>query len=102
MTLQISPPDWCVAGSRPRLCLDTIASPLNAKFDGRGLRNNGGPTLTVALTATSPGVDQGTSLGLTGILSTDQRGAGFLRKVDKAAANATGGDGTDIGAYELQ
>jgi len=80
----------------------TIASPLNPKFDSRGLRNNGGPTLTVALTATSPAVDRGTSLGLTGILSTDQRGAGFLRKVDKAAANAAGGDGTDIGAYELQ
>jgi hypothetical protein len=55
----------------------------------------------MALTATSPAIDQGTSLGLTGVLSTDQRGAGFLRKVDKAVANATGGAGTDIGAFEL-
>jgi predicted outer membrane repeat protein len=80
----------------------TIAAPLNPKFDVKGLRNNGGPTLTIALTLNSPAVDKGTSLGLTGILSTDQRGSGFLRKVDKATANATGGDGTDIGAYELQ
>ena len=80
----------------------SAASPLNPKFDLKGLRNNGGPTLTIALQSSSPAIDKGTSLGLTGILSTDQRGGTFLRKVDKAPANATGGDGTDIGAYELQ
>ena len=80
----------------------TIASPLNPKFDVKGLRSNGGLTQTIALQSSSPAVDKGTSLGLTGTLTTDQRGAGFLRKVDKSAANATGGDGTDIGAYELQ
>jgi CSLREA domain-containing protein len=80
----------------------TIASPLIPKFDAKGLRNNGGPTETVALQSTSPAVDKGTSAGLTGALATDQRGTGFLRKVDKATANAAGGDGTDIGAYELQ
>jgi CSLREA domain-containing protein len=80
----------------------TIASPLNPGLDPKGLRNNGGRTQTVALTATSPAVDRGTSASLLGPLTTDQRGAGFLRKVDKAMANAAGGDGTDIGAYELQ
>jgi hypothetical protein len=79
----------------------TIASPLNAKLDGRGLRTNGGPTMTVALTAASPAVDRGTSNSLNGVLTTDQRGTGFPRRVDKAVANATGGDGTDIGAFEL-
>lgn len=80
----------------------TIVSPLNPKFDGRGLRNNGGPTMTVALTDASPAVDRGTSASLVGTLTTDQRGAGFPRRVDKSVPNATGGDGTDIGAYELQ
>jgi len=80
----------------------SAAAPLNPKLDGRGLRNNGGPTLTVALASGSPAIDKGTSLGLTGILATDQRGGTFLRKVDKTTANATGGDGTDIGAYEVQ
>lgn len=78
----------------------TIASPLNPKLDPKGLRSNGGPTQTVALVAGSPAIDKGTSVGLTGTLSTDQRG--FARKVDKSGVpNATGGDGTDIGAFEL-
>jgi hypothetical protein len=80
----------------------TIASPLNPGFDPKGLRSNGGPTQTVALTATSAALDRGSSAGLTGVLTTDQRGAGFPRRVDKSVANATGGDGTDIGAFELQ
>ena len=78
----------------------TIASPLNPKLDPKGLRDNGGPTQMVALVKGSPAIDKGTSNGLTGTLSTDQRG--FARTVDKAVANASGGDGTDIGAYELQ
>jgi CSLREA domain-containing protein len=78
----------------------TIASPLNPGLDPKGLRSNGGPTQTIALMSGSPAVDKGTSAGLTGTLTTDQRG--FARTVDKSGiANATGGDGTDIGAYEL-
>lgn len=56
----------------------------------------------VDLISASPAVDRGTSNSLTGVLSTDQRGAGFPRRVDKSVANAAGGDGTDIGASELQ
>ncbi|PYK69911.1 MAG: hypothetical protein DME45_00200 [Verrucomicrobia bacterium] len=78
----------------------TAASPLNPKFDPKGLRNNGGPTKTVALVAGSPAIDKGTSVGLTGTLTTDQRG--FARTVDNSSIpNASGGDGTDIGAFEF-
>ena len=80
----------------------TIKSPLDPKIDGKGLRFNGGPTQTIALLTGSPAIDQGTRVTIAGTtLTTDQRGTGFPRTVDKAVANATGGDGTDIGAYEL-
>ncbi len=60
------------------------------------LRDNGGPTPTMALLSNSPAIDKGKSLGLT----TDQRGA--PRPFDFAtSANAGGGDGSDIGAFEL-
>ena len=60
------------------------------------LQNNGGPTLTHALLSGSPAIDQGRSFGVT----TDQRG--HPRPYDfSPIANATGGDGTDIGAFEL-
>jgi CSLREA domain-containing protein len=77
----------------------TITSPLNPGLDPKGLRNNGGPTQTIALVSGSPAIDKGTSNGLTGTLTTDQRG--FARTVDRPVANATGGDGRDIGAYEF-
>lgn len=80
----------------------TVAAPLNPRLDFRGLRNNGGVTQTVALVNGSPAIDRGTSAGLSGPLTTDQRGSGFPRTVEKAVANAVGGDGTDIGAFELQ
>lgn len=63
------------------------------------LQNNGGPTQTHALMVSSPAVDKGNSFGLT----TDQRG--MMRPSDLPNANypnATGGDGADIGAYEIQ
>ena len=60
------------------------------------LTDNGGPTDTHALGATSPAIDQGKSFGST----TDQRG--FVRPVDDPfTANAIGGDGNDIGAFEF-
>ena len=61
------------------------------------LANNGGPTLTCAPLPGSPALDRGKSFGLT----TDQRG--FPRTVDDPCiANASGGDGSDIGALETQ
>ena len=60
------------------------------------LRDNGGPTFTMALLTGSPAVDQGLSLGFL----TDQRG--FARAYDlHSVGNAGGGDGSDIGAYEF-
>jgi predicted outer membrane repeat protein len=61
------------------------------------LADNGGPTKTHALLAGSPAIDQGNSFGE----STDQRGmprpSYFVSTPD-----ASGGDGSDIGAFELQ
>ena len=60
------------------------------------LQNNGGSTPTMALLGGSPAIDQGNSFGLT----TDQRG--FVRPSDNpSVANASGGDGSDIGAFEV-
>ncbi|HEX7278325.1 MAG TPA: choice-of-anchor Q domain-containing protein [Solirubrobacterales bacterium] len=61
------------------------------------LRDNGGPTPTHALLTTSVAIDRGDSFGS----SADQRG--FARPVDLATrSNSEGGDGSDIGAFELQ
>jgi CSLREA domain-containing protein len=60
------------------------------------LKSNGGPTQTLALLLGSPAIDRGISS-----LTTDQRG--FVRPVDSlSVANAAGGDGSDIGAFEVQ
>ncbi len=58
---------------------------------------NGGPTETLKPALTSPVVDKGFTIGFTA----DQRGQ--PRKFDVPdIANATSGDGSDIGAVELQ
>jgi len=60
------------------------------------LQDNGGPTFTHALLPGSPAIDKGNSFGDT----TDLRGR--MRPYDfPAIANASGGDGSDIGAFEL-
>jgi len=62
-----------------------------------GLANNGGPTQTEAPSAASPVIDKGNAFGLT----TDQRGV--LRPINfPSIPNAAGGDGSDMGAVELQ
>ena len=73
------------------------------EFDNSGpvLTNNGGPTDTVALVCGGIAIDKGTSHGLTGSVTTDQRSSGFARVFDDPAiTNAD--DGADIGAFELQ
>ena len=73
----------------------TTAAPLNAQLGS--FQNNGGSTDTFLPLAGSPAVDKGASFGLT----TDQRR--IARRVDNLATpNASGGDGTDIGAAEVQ
>jgi len=69
----------------------------NAQVNLAPLANNGGPTPTHALVSPSIAIDQGNSFGLT----TDQRGN--TRPCDIATIpNASGGDGSDVGAFELQ
>lgn len=61
------------------------------------LKDNGGPTETIALLPASPAIDQGRSNGL----AFDQRG--LARILDNpVVANAAGGDGADVGAFERQ
>jgi hypothetical protein len=60
------------------------------------LQDNGGPVLTHALLAGSPAIDAGTNSGV----AFDARGQ--PRTIDNpAVTNAFGGDGTDIGAFEM-
>jgi hypothetical protein len=61
------------------------------------LRDNGGPTPTLALLEGSIAIDRGSSFGL----AVDQRG--LPRPSDfPEISNREGGDGSDIGAFELQ
>ncbi len=60
------------------------------------LQNNFGPTPTMSLMSGSPAIDQGANFGL----ETDQRG--FPRPyVFQTTHKPAGGNGTDIGAFEL-
>ena len=80
----------------------TSVAPINPNLDPGGLQNNGGKTKTIALLPDSLAIDKGTSIGSTGTLTTDQRGPGYARTVDGLTiANAAGGDGTDVGAFEF-
>lgn len=71
---------------------------LNAQAGLAPLANYGGPTQTHALLPSSQAIDAGMSFASV----TDQRGIGFLRLIDLSTSNVSGGDGTDIGAFELQ
>ena len=73
-----------------------IKSALTQCFDPT-LKPNGGTTANHALLVGSPAIDKGNSFGLT----TDQSGS--ARPADNLTiANAIGGDGADIGAYEVR
>ena len=75
--------------------IGTTSNPIDPRL--YPLANNGGATQTHALLPNSPAIDSGNSFGLT----TDQRG--LPRPSDLASdPNATGGDGADMGAFELQ
>ena len=70
----------------------TIAAPLDPELGP--LQDNGGPTQTLALLPGSPAIDTGFSGGW----SIDQRG--FARPA--GTIQVVGGDGSDIGAFEVQ
>ncbi len=79
---------------------DTTGNQLsvNPGLDPDGLRYNGGATETVRLATGSAAIDKGKALGS---VTTDQRES--ARPFENAAiTNATGGDGSDIGAFEVQ
>ncbi len=71
----------------------THTSPINPLLGP--LANNGGPTKTMALLSGSPAIDKGKSFGL----SADQRGQ-MRPSNNPAIPPATGGDNSDIGAFE--
>jgi Concanavalin A-like lectin/glucanases superfamily len=77
--------------------------PLAPLLDPKGLQANGGPTPTIALLPGSPAIDQGSAANdpATGMpITTDQRG--FARPADDPQTpNAPGGNGSDVGAFEL-
>ncbi len=74
------------------------------------LKDNGGPRVgtepnqrlipTIALLPGSPAIDHGRNTAPP--LLTDQRGLGFARTYDDSAVGNGTGDGTDIGAFEVQ
>jgi hypothetical protein len=79
-------------GSNPIVGTPLTADPLLGP-----LQDNGGLTETMAPAAGSPAIDAGSSFGET----TDQRGD--PRPIDfPGITNAAGGDGADIGAFEVQ
>ncbi len=69
-------------------------------LDPAGLRDNGGLTDTIALQASSPAIDKGKRDTIATLaINSDQRKE--PRPFDDPnVANAAGGDGSDIGAYE--
>ncbi|MGI8788254.1 MAG: choice-of-anchor Q domain-containing protein, partial [Pyrinomonadaceae bacterium] len=100
----ISDPNYTI-GFTNGINNDQVGSPA-APIDPRlgPLQYNGGTTQTMALLAGSPAIDKGSAANnpATGQpIITDQRG--FTRPVDNPSIpNAPGGDGSDIGAFEVQ
>lgn len=87
--------------SQPTDLKGTRFSPLDPMLDPKGLQDNGGPTKTIGLLCGSPVIDQGSGIGLSGPLVGDQRG--LPRTLDDTSiSDPAGGDGTDIGAFELE
>jgi hypothetical protein len=67
------------------------------------LQDNGGPTYTHALLTGSPAVDKGNRDTIPTLCPCDTDQRGFTRPIDDPIiANAPGGDGSDIGAFEVQ
>jgi len=68
-------------------------------LDPLGLQDNGGRAETIALTSGSPAIDKGASQTLFGGAPGDERGIAIYD--NPAIPNASGGDGSDVGAYEV-
>jgi hypothetical protein len=89
-----TPPPDSQCFDDPQDPTDLLADPLLATA---GLASNGGPTQTIALQPTSPAIDAGHDE----VNEEDQRG--FTRPIDfPGITDASGGNGADIGAFEVQ
>jgi hypothetical protein len=87
--------DGTTAPGGPYLAAGGDIRNTDPRLDPAGLIDNGGLTKTIALLSSSPAVDRGLST-----FPTDQRGV--TRPYDNpAVVNAVGGNGSDIGAFEL-
>jgi predicted outer membrane repeat protein len=88
------------AGTAPGGFLNHVGDKRNTDplLDAAGLKANGGPTMTIAPQAGSPALDQGKRDTIS-LSSNDQRGV-YRPFDDPNIGNASGGDGSDIGAYE--
>jgi hypothetical protein len=79
--------------------IGTTAAPINPRLGP--LQNNGGPALTMALLPGSPAIDGGAPApALDGLTTTDECG-GARVVAQSFVVPPAGGDGRDIGAYEL-
>jgi CSLREA domain-containing protein len=81
--------------------IGTSAAPVDPMLGP--LAANGGPTRTHALLPGSPAIDKGAKVNFTSAgnpINTDQRGSARPFD-DPSITNATGGDGSDIGAVEM-
>lgn len=87
-------------GTAPGGLLNHVGDQRNTDplLDPAGLKNNGGATTTIALQATSPAIDKGKRNTISAN-SFDQRGESRPFD-DPNIVNASGGDGSDSGAYE--
>ncbi len=87
----------CTTNMSAFLHENTDKNSTDPMFDPAGLANNGGPTETIALQLGSPAIDAGKDLS-----NSDRDQRGFARPVDLPPyPNAAGGDGSDIGAFEV-
>ncbi len=79
-------------GSNNRTTGTVAAAGLEVDANGKAvLKNNGGPTFTVALLPGSPAIDAGSNALIPSGVTTDQRGTGFARIVNTTV---------DMGAFE--
>ena len=90
--------DFSPAGPSCGLGPDELTS--NPMLDSAGLALNGGPTETIGLLPGSPVIDKGSSAGQS-VAGEDQRGLDRPGQFGDIS-NPPGGNGSDIGAVEIQ
>lgn len=102
--VQVAGTGTSTVSSRCDNLADTVEPLLNQASDRTNvnpqlgiLQNNGGNSRSYALLPGSAAIDAGIRAGSV----IDQRGSAFVRPLELLIANAAGGDGSDIGAFEV-